>query len=386
MKILHTSDWHIGQLLKGESREEEHKKFFEWLINLIKIEKIDILLVAGDIFDVANPSNSALKLYYDFLFSLKELNLKKVIIVGGNHDGISTLETPKKILQFLNIETISGEKNGLQNKDIIFNIDNQVLICAIPFLRDGVIRSSIEKGSFSDIESALKEGIKGYYNSIFEEAKKIDKNIPIIAIGHFTILGGENSDSEREIYIGKLEGIKKESFEKFDYLAMGHLHKFQKISTNIYYSGSPIPFSFSESNQIKKVIIFDTESKNIETKDIPKFRELYRIKGEYFEVIESLKEIEKEELPPFVEITLQNKFVEQEQIEKLENLEFNGKILQINYENEKESEEKVINIKNLDEITTLKVFEERLKGYQIEDKEVIIETFKKIEELVNEDS
>ena len=71
MKILHTSDWHIGHLLKGESREEEHKKFFEWLINLIKIEKIDILLVAGDIFDVANPSNSALKLYYDFLFSLK---------------------------------------------------------------------------------------------------------------------------------------------------------------------------------------------------------------------------------------------------------------------------------------------------------------------------
>ena len=122
------------------------------------------------------------------------------------------METPKKILQFLNIETISGEKNGLQNKNIIFNIDNQVLICAIPFLRDGVIRSSIEKGSFSDIESALKEGIKEYYNSIFEEAKKIDKNIPIIATGHFTILGGENSDSEREIYIGKLEGIKKESF------------------------------------------------------------------------------------------------------------------------------------------------------------------------------
>jgi len=384
MKILHTSDWHIGQIFKGESREEEHKKFFEWLRNVIEKENIDILIVAGDIFDVTNPSNSALKLYYDFLFSLKELNLKKVIIIGGNHDGISTLQTPKNILKFLDIEVISGEKEELQNYENIFNIEDEVLICAVPFLRDNIVRNSIEKEDVLDIEQSLKEGIINYYNTIFKKAKEINSGIPIIATGHFTILGSSISDSEREIYIGKLKGIEKNSFDMFDYVAMGHLHKFQKISKKIYYSGSPIPLSFSESNQEKKVIIFDTHSKTITQKIIPTFRNLYRIKGDFNYVIEEIKNI-KEEMPPFIEVTLTDEFLTN--IDEIKNIEAQAKILQINYD--KENQDEIINIQNLEEqITPLKVFEEIIEqtNYK-ENKNILIDIFKKIEEDVrNEDN
>jgi len=384
MKILHTSDWHIGQIFKGESREEEHRKFFEWLRNVIEKENIDILIVAGDIFDVTNPSNSALKLYYDFLFSLKELNLKKVIIIGGNHDGISTLQTPKNILKFLDIEVISGEKEELQNYENIFNIEDEVLICAVPFLRDNIVRNSIEKEDVLDIEQSLKEGIINYYNTIFKKAKEINSDIPIIATGHFTILGSSISDSEREIYIGKLKGIEKNSFDMFDYVAMGHLHKFQKISKKIYYSGSPIPLSFSESNQEKKVIIFDTHSKTITQKIIPTFRNLYRIKGDFNYVIEEIKNI-KEEMPPFIEVTLTDEFLTN--IDEIKNIEAQAKILQINYD--KENQDEIINIQNLEEqITPLKVFEEIIEqtNYK-ENKNILIDIFKKIEEDVrNEDN
>jgi exonuclease SbcD len=384
MKILHTSDWHIGQIFKGESREEEHKKFFEWLRNVIEKENIDILIVAGDIFDVTNPSNSALKLYYDFLFSLKELNLKKVIIIGGNHDGISTLQTPKNILKFLDIEVISGEKEELQNYENIFNIEDEVLICAVPFLRDNIVRNSIEKEDVLDIEQSLKEGIINYYNTIFKKAKEINSDIPIIATGHFTILGSSISDSEREIYIGKLKGIEKNSFDMFDYVAMGHLHKFQEISKKIYYSGSPIPLSFSESNQEKKVIIFDTHSKTITQKIIPTFRNLYRIKGDFNYVIEEIKNI-KEEMPPFIEVTLTDEFLTN--IDEIKNIEAQAKILQINYD--KENQDEIINIQNLEEqITPFKVFEEIIEqtNYK-ENKNILIDIFKKIEEDVrNEDN
>jgi len=381
MKILHTSDWHIGQTFKGESREEEHKKFFKWLRDVIKEENIDILIVAGDIFDVANPSNKALKLYYDFLFSLKELNLKKVIIVGGNHDGVLTLQTPKNILKFLDIEVVSGEKDELQNYENIFNIEDEVLICAIPFLRDNVVRNSIEKESFSDIEKGLKEGIMNYYNSIFKKAKEINSDIPIIATGHFTILGSSLSDSEREIYIGKLKGIEQNSFNMFDYVAMGHLHKFQKISDKIYYSGSPIPLSFSESNQEKKVIIFDSHLKTIIQKTIPTFRNLYRIVGNLNDVTDEIKKI-TEEMPPFIEVTLKDKFLTN--IDELKTLATQVKILQINYDND-EIQNEIVNIQNLDYITPLKIFEEVIEKIDEDEKSILIDIFKKIEEDIRDE-
>ena len=146
MRVLHTSDWHIGQVFKAQSREVEHALFFAWLKEKIVAQKIDALLVSGDLFDVANPSSSALKSYYNFLTSLIGSCCKKIIITGGNHDGIATLEAPKELLEVLNIDVISGDKKSLQNREnIIIKLHNEAgeldaLVCGVPFLREQVLR------------------------------------------------------------------------------------------------------------------------------------------------------------------------------------------------------------------------------------------------------
>ncbi|NPA82051.1 MAG: exonuclease subunit SbcD, partial [Epsilonproteobacteria bacterium] len=109
MKILHTSDWHLGQLFMGQSREEEHKDFLNTLLEIIKKESIDLLLITGDIFDTSTPPIYAQKLYFNFLSALKETNCRKCIITAGNHDSISFLESFKEILSLLSIEIVEKE-------------------------------------------------------------------------------------------------------------------------------------------------------------------------------------------------------------------------------------------------------------------------------------
>ncbi len=348
MKILHTSDWHLGQVFKGRSREEEHQKFLDWLFDILREQKIDTLIVAGDIFDSYNPPNYALKMYHQFLAKLINLNIN-VFIIAGNHDSISTLEVSKDILEALNIHIITTGENI---DDVIFEFED-VVICAVPFLREKVIKTTSLQ--LSKIEQELNEGIKNYYEEVYNKAKKYNKKI--IATGHLSVSGALFSESEREVYIGKIKTIDKSIFKNFDYVALGHIHKPQKIADNIYYSGSPIPLSFSEKED-KRVLIIDEEIKEIK---IPTFKKLIELKGNFEEVKEAISKIKDKN--PFVKIEL-NENISSTKIDELrdENID----IVEI-----KQKYISTATLENIDieKLTPFNVFEERLKLEKLSEEE-----------------
>ena len=309
MKILHTSDWHLGQNFMGKSREDEHKAFLLWLLERIKDENIDVLIVAGDIFDTGTPANYALELYYDFLKNLLQTDCKYTVITAGNHDSISTLKAPKKLLSMLNITIIaSGEEDEIV--EIYKNGKLDGVICAVPFLRDSVVRRAKQGESSKEKDKSLTAGIKEHYNNVYNRAKEIvgDSNIPIVATGHLTTVGAKVSDSERDIYIGGSVNIDSSFLgEKFNYVALGHLHNNQQVgSSNIRYSGSPIPLSFSEASKDKKVNIISFKDDITFSKDItiPITRNLIVIKGDLDLVIQELADIDNKSC--WIEIHLED--------------------------------------------------------------------------------
>ncbi|WP_430811701.1 MULTISPECIES: exonuclease SbcCD subunit D C-terminal domain-containing protein [unclassified Carboxylicivirga] len=296
MRILHTSDWHIGQKLHGYEREDEHRLFFQWLKQLINEQYIDVLLVAGDIFDVGFPSNNALKLYYNFLTSLIDSHCKQVIITGGNHDYISTLEAPSEILAALNVRVVGGAREELADELVIIDgqDDTRCVVAAVPFLRDKDLRQTVAGESYADRVNAMNQGIVKHYEAVAEEARAFD--CPVIGMGHLYVQGAGLSDSERDVHIGNLAGLSVQSFPaSFDYMALGHIHRPQKLNEEgtIRYSGSPLPLSFSERRDNKQVILLDVERSGVEVIrviGVPTWRRLVSFKGSYADVAEKVQQ------------------------------------------------------------------------------------------------
>jgi len=303
MKILHTSDWHIGQRLHNNDREDEHRMFFEWLKQTIVTQNIDALLVCGDIFDIGFPANGVLKIYYSFLTSLLGTNCRQVIITGGNHDSVSTLEAPKDILSFINVTVVGGATS--EPADEIIEIRDaggktHAVVCAVPYLREKNLRKSVAGESFDDRETAIREGILNHYLQLSELTETHQKEkIPVIAAGHLYVQGAVISESERGIYVGNQAGVSISAFPPgFGYLALGHLHRAQQVGSNppAFYSGSPLMLSFSEQFDKKKVNILEISDGEIVVTDlkIPAFRKLISIKGSFEEAKEKLASLKPE--------------------------------------------------------------------------------------------
>lgn len=387
MKILHTSDWHLGQSFMGKSRLDEHEAFLSWLIETIKIQNINTLIVAGDIFDTATPPNYALELYYNFLTKIS-LICKNIIITAGNHDSIATLKAPKQLLRALNVHVIASADENEDEVIAIYNNDKLIgIVCAVPFLRDFVVRQSQSAQTMSDKESALLDGIKKHYISAYTRAKELSSAVPIVATGHLTTIGSKTSESERDIYIGGTLDVDSDFFKDFDYVALGHLHTNQRVGCeSVRYSGSPIPLSFSESNSQKKINIIEFNSLDAKVKelDIPLFRRLFVIRGDTASVIKELEKITDKESWIEVHIKDENPFFANESIrEKAKELELI--LLAVKIDKEQPSlNASTFNAISLDELKPLEVFERRIELDNLEDAELKKELLKKFEQIVNE--
>lgn len=397
MKILHTSDWHLGQKFMGKSREEEHKDFLSWVVKIIKKENIDVLIVAGDIFDTGNPPNYALELYYNFLKQLFSIENLYVIITAGNHDSISTLKAPKQLLEFMNVHVItSGDEDENELVPIYKEDKIQGVVCAVPFLRDSIVRKAVSGQTTNEKESSLNTGIKQHYKDVYEQAKTLitkltekDK-LPIIATGHLTTVGSRTSESERDIYIGGTLDIGSDFLGTyFDYVALGHLHINQTVGCNhVRYSGSPIPLSFSEANQQKKINIVESKGDKVEVKEIevPLYRKLQVIKGNLESVVTELKEVSDKSTWIEIHLNDDNPMSANQEIR-----EFADKneliILAIKIDrSEKKLEAKELKVTSLDELTPSDVFTRRLDVEELEDKEFVDEltlNFKKVYEKMS---
>jgi len=309
MRILHTSDWHLGRGLYGWYRNEEFEAFLDWLHKLIDEMNVDCLLVAGDVFDTSTPSNRAATLYYRFLAGLTTTGCQHVVIIGGNHDSPSFLNAPKKLLEALDIHVVGSATDNLADELIVLRDkagQPELIVCAVPYLRDRDVRSVEVGESIEDKTRKLVEGVADHYRAIAELAKREKANVPIVAMGHLFTDGGQTIDGDgvRELYVGTLARVAPSIFDSsFDYVALGHLHVPQKVKgqDHVRYSGSPIPMGFGEADQEKSVCIVDFEgaggselerfSMVIQQIAVPRFQELKQIKGDWNHISDTIDEL-----------------------------------------------------------------------------------------------
>lgn len=257
IRILHTADWHLGQTFFGYDRTQEHEHFLDWLAGVLTKNKIDVLIVAGDVFDVSNPSAASQRMFYRFIHRVTTENPRlQLVVVAGNHDSAARLESPLPLLREMRTEIkgIVRKQNGkIDYEHLLVELKNaagevEALCLAVPFLRQGDYPVVETEGN------PYAEGVKELYARLLKYAlKKRTDGQALVAVGHLLATGSEiaEKDHSERIIIGGLESVSPESFpEQIVYTALGHIHKAQRVSgrENIRYAGSPLPMSFAEKH------------------------------------------------------------------------------------------------------------------------------------------
>ena len=310
MRLLHTSDWHLGKRLFDKERYDVFEKFLAWLLSTIRQERVDTLIVAGDIFDTAVPTNKSLRLYYDFLSQLTSSECRHVVIVSGNHDSPTLLEAPKEILENFGVHVIGGaespEDEVIELKDKAGNLEG--VVCAVPFLRERDILRLKDDSTLSRAEE-IQLAVENHYKSVVKAA--IDrmgaKRVPLIATGHLFTVGSPKGEDVNELYIGATGAVPVNIFpSEIDYLALGHIHRAYSIGGDKTrnYCGAPIPLTFEEANLEKLVRLVDFEPDEIKVADIqvPKFDRLVSVQGSQTEISTKLKELAGQDEKILVEV------------------------------------------------------------------------------------
>lgn len=264
MKIICTSDWHLGNLFHGSDRLQEHEHFLQWLLGQIEEHQPDALLVAGDVFDNGNPSARAQSVYYKFLADAPELcPAMRIIITAGNHDSASRLEAPRELLTHHHVEVRGNierhwgaDDNGKGEwlygyDDLLIPITGQggdrAVVLAVPYLRSDVVR-----------DANYSQGVNGFLRSLTVRARELYPNVPLVMMAHMYATGADiaSRDASEKIIIGGQEQVDMEGWTDHpDYLTCGHIHKRQHIWNTDWarYSGSVLPMSFAEKDYIHGV-------------------------------------------------------------------------------------------------------------------------------------
>ncbi|XQW83537.1 exonuclease subunit SbcD [Thalassotalea piscium] len=296
-RVLHTSDWHLGQYFYGKSRLKEHQAFIDWLIEQVSIHQIDAVIVAGDVFDTGTPPSYARELYFDFIVKLHKLKCQ-LVLLAGNHDSVAMLSEAKDLLSQMSCTVIASADR--ERKSQLVQLHNKkgdlgAIVCGIPFIRPRDILLSQAGQSAQEKQQSLQQAITEHYQLMYEDAAKLAKGlVPIIATGHLTTVGVTSSDSVRDIYIGTLEAFNANAFPPADYIALGHIHKNQRVakSEHIRYCGSPIPLSFDEAKQQKCVLIAEFEHAKLSCVTeltVPCFQPLVMIKTSVDQLADMVK-------------------------------------------------------------------------------------------------
>jgi exonuclease SbcD len=402
MRVLHTSDWHLGKRLEQCERTEEHQHFLDWLIQTIQDQKIDLLVIAGDIFDTGAPSNTALKQYYDFLWAMRRTGCRDIVIIGGNHDSVSTLNAPKALLRYFNVHVVGGATPDIQEEIIPITDEKglvQLVVCAVPFLRDRDIRLSVPGETYQEQEARLKRGICAHYETLCQHIQTYkNQGIAVMATGHLFAAGGSASESEKEIHVGNLGQIYGDQFPAdFDYVALGHLHRPQKVNNfqHIRYSGSPIPLSFSEVEDKKIILLLDFEAgqlRRLEEIEIPVCRKLVRFKGDLEKIRKHIITFDNGDhpYPAWVEVQVEtDNFIHDLDNQLLgflagkNHLQFFSRQTRLNPAQPLDSQ--VPEMQNLDEILPKDVFRKKCESVFAEDNfEDLLHTFDELLELMQQ--
>ncbi len=317
MKVIHTSDWHLGQQLHGHNRQEEHQRALDWLAELVEAEEIDLLLVAGDVFDLTNPPNYARRMYYQFLERITRSGRVRVVITGGNHDSPATLHLADAFLRQHGIQVVGTGDEAIERE--ILEIRGpagqlQAVVAAVPFLRDSVILPALPGESPTATIARRRANLKAHYRQIGQAlARWQDAGLPLIATGHLYVRHSDDPEKQDNIYMGDRANMDVADFPPLlDYVALGHIHKAQALDPEgkIRYSGSLIPLNFSEKPDDKQVWLLEFEGRhlrNVEARKVPLSRRLKAITARPERLREQLvgfAERHSEPLEPWVWVKL----------------------------------------------------------------------------------
>ncbi|MGP2449095.1 exonuclease subunit SbcD [Pantoea stewartii subsp. indologenes] len=294
MRIIHTADWHLGQFFYNKSRAAEHQAFLDWLLARIEEHQVDALIVAGDLFDTGTPPSYAREMFNRFVVALQPSGCQ-LVVLAGNHDSVATLNESRELLACLNTRVITTPQDG---DDVLVLTTRRgepgALLCAIPYLRPRDIMRSQAGQSGRDKQRSLLEAITAHYQRSFAAAQALNLALPIVATGHLTALGVSKSDSVRDIYIGTLDAFPASAFPPADYIALGHIHRAQRVADrdHIRYSGSPIPLSFDELGSEKSVFLLDFSPSGLTVTPltIPLFQPMQVLKGSLAQITRQLSQ------------------------------------------------------------------------------------------------
>jgi len=320
MRILHSSDWHLGARLYGRVRGEEHAAFLRYLLDVMKSECVDVLLLAGDVFDSANPTTASQTLYYEFLAQVAQSGCRHVVVVAGNHDSPSFLAAPQALLLALKVHVVASMSEDIED-ELLTLCDAagnpELLVAAVPYLRDKDLRRVEAGESTEDKQNKLLSGMKLHYEDLARlgEARRAEllvqghADIPFVAMGHLFAAGAltHEGDGVRDLHVGTLLRLGGDAFPScFDYVALGHLHMPQMVAglAHVRYSGAPLPMSFAEAEQVKTLMLLDFEGRNLTLSElpIPCFMPLLRVEGDLDEILAEIASLRAQGMAAFLEL------------------------------------------------------------------------------------
>lgn len=401
MKLLHTSDWHLGQKFISRDREAEHSLALDWLVKTIEKEQVDLLIVSGDVFDIGSPPNSARALYYNFLKKIYRTGCRHVVITGGNHDSPQMLDAPKELLQLLDVHVVGAATEDPSGELLVLKNEQgkpEAVVAAVPFLRDQDLRRVASNEGGQERIERIKAGILAHYEAMGAAAAPYAaQQIPLIVTGHLCVTGAESSDKQDNIYLGNLENMRADQFPPvFGYVALGHIHRPQAIGgmQHVRYSGSLIPLSFSETKDEKSVTLVDFKKEkisSIQQLPVPIGRRLKSIVGSLEEVKEkllALSERHEDEETPWVEVTVETEAL----IPNLNGLlqdfakDLHLDLLKIRSKHQHISLDMQVEQVDLEDLRPVDVFRKKCEsaGKPPEDMEALVETFLELETWMRE--
>lgn len=326
MRLLHTSDWHLGQHFMAKSRQAEHQALIDWLLGQVEAHAVDAVLMAGDIFDTGTPPSYARALYSQLVVRLHGAGVA-LLLLAGNHDSVATLGESRALLACLSSTVIAAA--GQPEAQVVVlpkraapgaQSEAGCVVCAIPFIRARDVLQSQAGQSADDKQHALQLAIQAHYRAVFDAASarrtalelELGRKLPLIATGHLATVGASTSESVREIYVGTLNAFPASAFPPVDYIALGHIHQPQTVGglDHIRYCGSPIPLSFDEARQQKQVLLVDLDASGLQTITplaVPRFQVLASVIGNLAALAEAIRAAALEgtpERPVWLDVTV----------------------------------------------------------------------------------
>ena len=348
MKFLHISDLHLGKRVNEFSMIEDQKYILKEILTIVKDQKPDGILIAGDVYDRSIPTEDAMKLWDDFLISLAEKKVP-VFAISGNHDSAIRFSDHGALVDATGIHlspVYDGDVKCFQLEDK----DGTVNIYMLPFVKPAIVRSIFPAEEISDYTDACRVAIKHM------NVKKKERNI---LIAHQFVTGAERCESE-EIVVGGLDNVSADVFDDFDYVALGHIHGKQSIKRDtIRYCGTPLKYSFSEKDHVKSVTVVEIgkkgEVKIDEVLLVPK-HDLREIKGTYAELT-AKKNYENTETEDYIHAVLTDENDVVDAIGKLRVIYPN--LMKLSYDNKRTRQQQMIlDVEGVESKTPIELFEE----------------------------